>query len=310
VTDSIDRRRFLGTSAGAAAWLAAAGGLRAAGPGPTEAAATEPPPAPPTVELGGTGIKASRLAMGTGTGGGNRQSSQTRLGFAKLGGLMRHAHERGITFFDMADLYGSHVYFREALRSVPRETLTVLTKVWWRYDGPADQTNRPERGQIVRSTIERFRNEIGTDYLDIVLLHCLMQPNWEQPMQPYLDALQEEKQQGHIRAVGCSCHDFGALKTAAASPWVDVILARINPQGVAMDAGPDEVVPVLRTAKKNGKAVIGMKIFGEGRLADRREECVKYAQELGCLDAMTIGLRATSEIDDVLRLMHQYPAKA
>jgi hypothetical protein len=67
-------------------------------------------------------------------------------------------------------------------------------------------------------------------------------------------------------------------------------------------------VPVLRTAKDNGKAIIGMKIFGEGRLADQRDACIKYAQQLGLLDAMTIGFHTPDQIDDALRLMHKYPA--
>ena len=62
--------------------------------------------------------------------------------------------------------------------------------------------------------------------------------------------------------------------------------------------------------RKNGKAIIGMKIFGEGRLADQRDACMKYAQENGLLDAMTIGLHTPEQIDEVLRLMHKYPARA
>ena len=77
-----------------------------------------------------------------------------------------------------------------------------------------------------------------------------------------------------------------------------------------MDGSVEEVVGVLRTAKENGKAVIGMKIFGEGRLADQRDACMKFAQELGLLDAMTIGFHTPEQIDDVLRLMHKYPAAA
>jgi 1-deoxyxylulose-5-phosphate synthase len=53
-----------------------------------------------------------------------------------------------------------------------------------------------------------------------------------------------------------------------------------------------------------------MKIFGEGRLAEQREACIKYAQELGLIDAMTIGFHRPEQIDDVLRLMAKYPAKA
>ena len=316
--EPIDRRRFLGATASAAAALGATNSLRAAetnGPAASKASAanaSNKPPAPPIIDLGRTAIKMSRLGQGTGVHGGERQSDQTRLGFGKLVDLMLHAYDRGIRFFDLADLYGTHVYFREALKSFEREKLAILTKVWWRYDGPEDQTSRPERRQMAKTTMERFRHELTTDYIDIVLLHCLTKPGWDEHMTPYMEVLLEEKERGRIKALGCSCHDFGAMQTAAVTPWVDVILARINMKGgkeVMMDGSREEVEGVLRTAKQNGKAVIGMKIFGEGRLADQREECMKYAQELGLLDAMTIGFHTPEQIDEVLRLMHKYPAR-
>jgi len=313
--NEMDRRRFLGSAAGAAAVLGTTR-LQAAGRSETSPAgekAADEPPAPPMIELGKTKIKMTRLGQGTGVHGGNDQSDQTRMGFAKLVELMRHAYDRGIRFFDLADLYGTHVYFREALQSMERDKLAILTKLWWRYDGPEDQTSLPERRQMARTALERFRHELSTDYLDIVLLHCLMKPGWDKQMGPYMDVLNDEKAKGRVRAVGCSCHDFRAMQTAATTPWVDVILARINMKGgkeVMMDGSREEVEAVLRMAKQNGKAVIGMKIFGEGRLADQRDACMKYAQNLGLLDAMTIGFHTSEQIDDVLRLMHKYPAKA
>jgi aryl-alcohol dehydrogenase-like predicted oxidoreductase len=313
----MNRRRFLGATAGAAAALKSGSVLRADQPDPPAASvavqpATGSPPPPPMITLGRTGIRMSRLGQGTGVHGGERQSDQTRMGFEKLVGLMRHAYDRGIRFFDLADLYGTHVYFREALKSMDRDKLAILTKVWWRYDGPEDQTSAPERKQIAKSTLERFRHELDTDYIDIVLLHCLTIQGWDQQMGPYMEVLAEEKAKGRIKALGCSCHDFQAMQTAAVTPWVDVILARINMKGgkeVMMDGTVDEVVGVLKLAKENGKAIIGMKIFGEGRLADQRDACMKFAQELGLLDAMTIGFHTPEQIDDVLRLMHKYPAK-
>lgn len=306
-----DRRKFLGASAGAAVGMAAGRGALAKSDLPTNeaasAAATDVP-RPPQVTLGKTGVKMSRLGQGTGVIGGQRQSNQTRMGFEKLVALFRHAYDRGITFFDMADLYGTHLYFREALRSIPREEVTILTKVWWPYDGPRDKTAENHRAQITRSSLERFRHELTTDYLDIVLLHCLTEPEWPNQMTPYMEVLSNEKQLGRIKALGVSCHDFGALKAAAASPWVDVILARINPDGVKMDASPEEVIAVLREAKAAGKSILGMKIFGEGQLVEKREECIKYAQNHDFMDAMTIGFEAPGQIDEVLKLMAKYPA--
>ena len=117
---TIDRRHFLGASAGAAAALATLRPAHAAENGAAALADSVPPP--PLVPLGNTGIELTRLAQGTGVHGGNRQSDQTRAGFAELTALFRHAYDRGIKFFDLADLYGSHLYFREALRTIPRRS--------------------------------------------------------------------------------------------------------------------------------------------------------------------------------------------
>jgi hypothetical protein len=125
-----------------------------------------------------------------------------------------------------------------------------------------------------------------------------------------MDELAAAKERKVIRAVGVSCHDYGALKTAAQCPWVDVVLARINPKGVKMDGTVEEITEVLREMKANGKSVIGMKIFGEGQLSGERESCVKFAQDLGVLDAMTIGFHEPEQIDDMLRMIDKYPAKS
>lgn len=312
---NVNRRRFLESSVGAVAAGTATSMVRGAELLPSgrryvaDVAAADVPP-PPAITLGSTSVKMTRLGQGTGVHGGNRQSDQSRMGFAKLVDLFHHAYDRGLRFFDLADLYGTHLYFREALRTIPRDEVAILTKVWWRYDGPENDTAAAFRAQVLRSTVERFCHELTTDHLDIVLLHCLMDAEWTAKMGPYMDALDELKAAGRVKAVGVSCHDFGALKTAAAAPWVDVILARVNPKGVKMDASSEEVVAVLRQAKANGKAIIGMKIFGEGQLAHEREACMRFAQGLEFLDAMTIGFEKPEQIDDVLRLMAKYPAAA
>jgi aryl-alcohol dehydrogenase-like predicted oxidoreductase len=265
------------------------------------------------VQLGKTGIETTRLAMGTGVHGGNRQSDQTRMGFDKLVPLFRHAYERGIRLFDLADLYGTHIYFREAFnfKKFHREDFTILTKLWWRYDGDEKKPVDPYRKNVALSTLERFRHELNTDYIDIVLLHCMTIKTWDKYLEPYMEALSEAKAKKQIRAVGVSCHDRGALEEAAKCPWVDVVLARINLQGgpkVMMDGSTEEIVETITRIKKAGKTVIGMKIFGEGRLADRKEECIKFAQGLGLLDAMTIGFHTPQQIDEVLTLLNKYPA--
>jgi 1-deoxyxylulose-5-phosphate synthase len=307
--EPINRRSFLTNSGGAVATL---GTMPLASPlfNVDQQPTGERPPVPPQVPLGRTGVTLSRLAMGTGVRGGDRQSNQTRMGFEKLTGLFRHAYDRGITFFDLADTYGTHIYFREVLRNMPRDRVTIQTKLWFRYDGPTEPVAEAHRRRTALTTLERFRHELSTDYIDIVLLHCVTAPDWDRQLAPYMEALTESKRNGKIKAIGVSCHDLRALNRAAESPWVEVILSRINPRGVIMDGQPEEVVAALRKAKDNGKAVIGMKIFGEGRLVAQKDECMRFAQNLGLLDAMSIGFEAPEQIDDTLRLLAKHPAAA
>ena len=263
---------------------------------------------PPQVILGQTGVTMSRLGFGTGVKSGKKKSAMTKQGFEAFVQLFRHCYDRGITFFDLADWYGSHPYCREALRYIPREKVSIMTKLWWRSDShKPGELSIAHRTQSAQAAVNRFRYELQTDYLDMVLLHCLKKKDWVEEMQPYMDVLNEEKTAGRIKAVGVSCHDFGAMQTAAELPWVDVMLARLNPFGVMCDSRPEEVHALLKKAKHNGKSIIGMKIYGEGKLVDKREECMQYAQSSGVLDAMTIGAVSPEQVDENLALMAKYP---
>jgi len=242
-----------------------------------------------TVTLGKTGIQTSLLAMGTGTVGSGHHSHQTALGIEGLSDLLRHGYDQGLRFFDVADSYGSHPHAAEALKHIPREKVTILTKSW----------ARDAAG--MRADIERFRKELSADYIDILLMHCLTEDDWTTRFRPAMDVLEEAREKGIIRAHGCSCHSIGALRAAAKSPWVQVDLARINPIGAHMDADPQTVVSVLREMRTSGKAVIGMKILGQGDMRDRVDEALKYALSLGVLNAFTIGAESRSEQDDLVR---------
>ena len=242
-----------------------------------------------TVTIGKTGIKTSRLAMGTGTVGVGHHSHQSDLGVKGLSELLLNGHEHGLRFFDSADSYGSHPHVAEALKHVRRDQVTVLTKTWAR------------NAAGVRADLDRFRRELGTDYIDICLMHCLTEADWTERYRGAMDVLSEAKEKGTIGAHGCSCHSIEALRAAAQSPWVEVDLARINPIGSHMDADPETVVSVLRQMKTAGKGVIGMKILGQGDLSKRQDEAIKFALSLGVLDAFTIGAETKTEQEDLVR---------
>jgi len=283
----MERREFLirSVSAAGAAWLFPTSTLNAIADQtlPKKFSASD------TVTLGSTGIKTSRLAMGTGTVGVGHQSHQTRLGIKGLSDLLLNGYDHGLRFFDSADSYGSHPHVAEALKHVARDKVTVLTKSWAR--DPA----------AMRADLDRFRRELGTDYLDICLMHCLTEADWTDRYRGVMDVLSEAKDKGIIRAHGCSCHNIEALREAAKSPWVEVDLARMNPVGAYMDSDSATVLAVLKEMKAAGKAVVGMKILGQGTLRDRQDQALKYALSLGVLDAFTIGAESKQEQEDLIR---------
>jgi len=272
----LNRRDFLTLtgSAVSAAWLASHSFA-------TLATSRQRFSAADTVVIGRTGIKTSRLAMGTGTVGSGHHSHQTALGIDGLSGLLLNGYDQGLRFFDAADSYGSHPHVAEALKHVPRDKVTVLTKTWARD------------AKTAREDLDRFRRELGTDYIDICLMHCLTEANWTEQYKGVMDVFSEAKQKGTIRAHGCSCHSIEALRAAAKSPWVEVDLVRINPIGSHMDADPATVINVIKEMRAAGKGIIGMKILGQGDMRNRQDEALKFALGLGLLDAFTIGSGGT-----------------
>ena len=291
---NLSRRKFIRTG------LAGFAGLTVGGPGLLKLTYT-PEITVDRVKLGNSGLNVSRIALGTGSRGSSKASNQTRLGMEKFVEIAHHAYQRGIRFFDMADSYGSHPYVGEAIKNLPREKITLLTKIWTYEDG--SDKNIP-----VQESLDRYRQELGTGYIDIVLMHCLMQGGWSQNRRHYMDGLSKAKQDGIIKAVGVSCHNWDAMAEAVDNPWVDVIMARINPFQSLMDGTPDAVKELLGKARENGKGVIGMKIFGEGRhVSDgEREQSLKFALTEANIHCMTLGLESIAQVDDAVgRVMGQ-----
>lgn len=290
------RREFLTTTLTGAGLMTASPSLFSADAAPTACKGSD------LVTLGRTGIKVSRLAQGTGFDGSARSSAHTRMGRESFDRLLRHSVDSGVRFIDMADLYGTHTYVRDTIKDMPRDKFVLLSKIWPRKES----WNTPSGG--AKEEIDRFRKELGADMIDICLIHCMTNDKWPDEYERVRDGLSEMKQKGAVRAVGVSCHDFGALKLAAVNPWVEVIFARINNRGgkeFYMDGSVEEVSEVLKTARANGKAVVGMKIFGAGKLIqpEQKDASLKYVFSNQLVDAITIGMLKTSEIDDTMQRM-------
>ena len=277
------RRQFVqGMLIGAAA--AGCAGKSAMMSGPTDA-----PPSNKTatdkVILGNTGIEVSRLAMGSGTHGSGGSSDQTRLGVAGFAAVLTHGYDQGLRFFETADAYGAHPHVAEAIRQIGRQNVVILTKT------------TAQSATAAQADLDRFRRELGVDMIDIVLLHNKQSRTWTTECAGAMDTLSRAKEAGVIRAHGVSCHTLAALQLAAATPWVDVDLARINPDGILMDSDPATVINLLKQMKASGKGVI----LGEGQLGNQVDRALAHAVQLDTIDAFTIGFTSNAQLDQVMQ---------
>jgi aryl-alcohol dehydrogenase-like predicted oxidoreductase len=253
------------------------------------------------VEFGKTGLRVSRLAFGTGTHGWAGRSQQTDLGIDKLADLLRLAYDHGVNFWDAADMYGSHPHIAKALAGLPRDKVVIATKT------------SAQNGEQVTWNVERFLRELSTDVLDVVLLHFMTKADWPRTHADAMKALSRAKEQGKVRAVGVSCHGLGPLRAAAETDWAEVVLARINPAGVNMDASPAKVVPIIERLYASGKAVWGMKVLGCGQLARKTRVAIQYVLKLGVVHSLVIGTSAREQLLENVRLVEelapQYPLR-
>ena len=255
------------------------------------------------VTLGNSGVKVTRLAFGTGTHGGR---VQRELGQEEFTRLVRYAYDRGIRFFETAESYhGMPEMLAVALKGIPRDSYRFLTKL-----RSTDATDLP-------GAVDHMRKQLGTEYIDIVLLHCVRTKGWAEEFKPIRDTFSEAKVKKQILAHGASCHGTLPLSDFPGNKWLDVAQLRVNYDGVKMDTlrGDDrekgdvpKITATISDIHGQGTGVIGMKILGEGRFTapEQRDASLKFVMNLGTVDAVTIGYKSTAEIDEAIERINTH----
>jgi aryl-alcohol dehydrogenase-like predicted oxidoreductase len=281
------RRDFLKTGL-------AAGALATTG---TLSLNAEPQTATDWVTLGKTNVKVTRLAFGTGSFSGQVQRD---LGQEQFTRLVRHAHERGVRFFETAESYrGMHEMLGIALQGVPRDSYRLMTKVTT-HDGVNPQDK-----------IDQLRRAAKTEYFDIVLLHWQHTPTWPTDSLRWQDGISEAQTKQALLSHGASVHGLPALRQVPDMKWLDVAMIRMNHKGVRMDAedydteglgNVSEVVTHVKKIRKDGTGVISMKLIGEGAFTNRedRKAAMKFAFRNAGVTSVTVGYKNTGEIDEAI----------
>jgi aryl-alcohol dehydrogenase-like predicted oxidoreductase len=247
-----------------------------------------------SVTFGQTGLTVSRLCFGTAYLGPLGEKLTPEAG----GELLAHAFELGVTFWDTSDDYGTHPHIAAALRRVPRERVVIASK-----------TYEP------KGTVKRALHELGTDYLDVMLIHCVGL-NWIEPARRALGILERDKAQGLVRAVGFSTHSAEVCRRAAKWPEVEVLLAVVNPTGTwdqneqIEDGTIADMLDALERAHAAGKGVYAMKVLGRGALASDPAQAIGFAARLPYVHSLCIGMRSLDEVRRNVSLLDRIAMEA
>jgi len=248
------------------------------------------------VMLGKSGLKVTRLALGTGSISGMVQRDLGQEGFTRL---VRYAYERGIRFFETAESYGEmHRMLGVALKGVPRDSYRLMSKVTTRT------------GVNPLEKFDELRKLANTDYFDIMLLHWQHTATWPTDTARWQDGILEAQSKKVIVSHGASVHGLPALRQVPGNNWLDVAMIRMNHKGVRMDAedyatdGLGDVLQVVshvQRVRKQGMGVISMKLVGEGSFnREDRKAAMRFAFHNAGVDCVTVGYKNTAEIDEAI----------
>ena len=230
--------------------------------------------------LGRSGLKVSRLCFGTLTMSPLQRDMTPEEGAR----LLVHAYERGVRFLDTADLYGTYPHIRLALRDAP--DYVISTKAYC-YDR-----------ETAQAALERAFEGLGRDYVDLFMLHEQESLYTLRGHEEALAYLAEQRQAGHIGALGVSTHYCACVRAVHRFPMIDVVHPLINLEGIGIqDGSREDMEQAIAGARAHGIGIFAMKPLGGGHLIASNREALTYAVNSPLLDAVAVGMQSLAEID-------------
>lgn len=231
--------------------------------------------------LGQTGIEVSRLCFGTLTIG----PLQAGLSLEEGTALLEDAYRRGVTFYDTAESYRTYPYLRALTAAAGRQNIVIATKSYAVSAADAERA------------LDQALAELGTDYIDIFLLHEQLSASTLRGHAEALGYFQQAKQRGLIRAVGLSSHYVAAVQAAVMHSDIDIVHPLYNLEGFGIqDGGAEEMLRAVEENKLMGKGIYAMKALGGGHLIPRSRECLNHVIGLDAFQSIAVGMQSRAEL--------------
>jgi diketogulonate reductase-like aldo/keto reductase len=195
---------------------------------------------------------------------------------------LRRGIELGMTHIDTAEMYGSGAAEKIVGRAIKdrRDEVFIVSKVWPR--------NASRNGTV--EACERSLERIGTDYLDVYLLHW---PGKEHPLEETIAGFKQLQADGKIRHFGVSNFDVGLLEKAIGLAGAGQIACNQVKYHLKDRAIEDELIPFC---EDNQVAVVGYSPFGH-RDFPVRNKALKEVAEKHRATAYQVALSFLTRLD-------------
>ena len=240
------------------------------------------------VVLGNTNIKVSKLCFGSLT----MTPFQANLSIAEGAYLIEYGFEHGINFLDTAEIYDNYAYIKQALLGIKREEYCIASKTY------------AYTKEMAKDSLEKALKEIGTDYIDLFLLHEQESIHTVRGHFEAIEYFMKAKEQGKIRAIGISTHKIAGAKAVKEIPEIEIIHPIVNKYGIGINDGSiEEMLSELKDLHNMGKGIYAMKPLGGGHLISELESSFNFVKNIPYIDSIAIGLQSKEEIDSNIHLL-------
>jgi 1-deoxyxylulose-5-phosphate synthase len=221
------------------------------------------------INLGRSGLKVSRICLGTMTYGSSKWRSWV-LNEKESRPFIKHALELGINFFDTADMYSlgrSEEIVGKALKDfTKRDQVIIGTKVYWPMS--EEPNDKGLSRKHLMDSIDASLKRLGTDYVDLYQIHRW---DYETPIEETLETLNDIVRSGKARYIGASsmfAYQFAkTFRVAEQHNWTKFVSMQ-NHYNLIYREEEREMIPFC---KEEDVAVIPWSPLARGFLAGNRK---------------------------------------
>lgn len=200
--------------------------------------------------------------------------------------LLNYAYDKGINFFDTAELYANYNVLKHFIKDKDRDKLTIATKSY-AYDE-----------KTLDYSVNKALSEMKTEYLDIFMLHEVDNGNNILGHYEAVRKILKYKEKGIIRHFGISTHKIAAVKDSLDFKEIELVFPLLNINGIGIvDGTTEDMLVAVKNAKEKNKKIMAMKIYGGGHLLNNCKSAFDFINNNDDIDSIAIGMSSKDEID-------------